>query len=221
MTDLSTDGNVSRCPSCQAELAQGAVLCVACGYHLEKKTHLGTEHAPQATTKKKKKKKKSKRYLWGILHGGNAMVLCTLSGFMLAVTLALVLGTIFAAGNELFFELSIYVFFGALVGLGVGGGIGYILASILPHDRSEDVSDQLQGGLFKVIGGFVLIGIGLISFAIFNDMERGATGPGRMFSIAILVYELLGKWGVLVVISGGGLALMVLGFRAMIPSKSE
>ncbi|HSG71711.1 MAG TPA: hypothetical protein VLA12_14915 [Planctomycetaceae bacterium] len=220
MTDLSTDVDVSRCPSCQAELAQGAVLCVACGYHLEKKTRLGTEQVPPAK-KKKKKKKKTKRYLWGILHGGNAIALCTLAGFMLAVTLALVLGTIFAAGNELFFELSIYVFFGALVGLGVGGGIGYILASILPHDRSEDVSDQLQSGLFKVIGGFVLIGIGLISFAIFNDMERGAAGPGRMFSIAILVYELLGKWGVLVVISGGGLALMVLGFRAMIPSKSE
>jgi hypothetical protein len=202
MTEVSIDGNVSRCPSCQAELAQGAVLCVACGYHLEKKIRLGTEHAPQETTKKKKKKnKKGKRYLWGILHGGNAMALCTLAGFMLAVILAIVLGIIFAAGNELFAEVGIYVFFGGLVGLAVGGGGGYILASILSHDSSEDISYQLRSGLFTVIDGFVLLGCGLASFGMFREPDK--------------------KWGLLIILGSIGLVRMVLGVRAMMPSKSE
>jgi hypothetical protein len=139
---------------------------------------------------------------------------------MVAVLLALVLGTVFAAGTDLFFELSIYVFFGSLVGLAVGGGIGYVLASILPKDSSVDVSSQLQSGLFQIIGGFVLIGIGLFSFAIFREVDAGGRGPDRMFKIAIALYELLGAWGVLIVLCGAGLILMGLGIRAMIPSKS-
>ena len=31
------------CPVCQADMPQGAVLCVKCGYHLLLRKHIGTE----------------------------------------------------------------------------------------------------------------------------------------------------------------------------------
>ena len=38
-----------RCPECDAGLPEGAVLCVSCGYHLEKGKHLKTRHGEQGT----------------------------------------------------------------------------------------------------------------------------------------------------------------------------
>lgn len=40
MTEESTDYSVIRCPSCQAELGLGDVLCTACGYHMIRQTHI-------------------------------------------------------------------------------------------------------------------------------------------------------------------------------------
>lgn len=42
MVELPSDAIAKRCPSCDSELAPNAVLCVACGYQLLRKRHLGT-----------------------------------------------------------------------------------------------------------------------------------------------------------------------------------
>jgi hypothetical protein len=227
MTEESTDYSVIRCPSCQAELGLGDVLCTACGYHMIRQTHItpqkkspAAEAAAGDDSPKPKKRKKKKRYLWGLLHGGNAMALCSGMGLMLGVLAALVLGTLFAAGNQLIFELSIHTFVGAIGGAAVGGGIGYVLASILPSPTGDESSHQLRNGLITVVWGFVITGIGLLSFAVFNDMEANGRSPGTMFKLSLALYELTGKWGVLLILGGGGLAIIVLGFRAMLPGAS-
>jgi len=46
MADSTPDKSATRCPSCDAELAPNAVLCVACGYHLKQRTHLATVAEP-------------------------------------------------------------------------------------------------------------------------------------------------------------------------------
>lgn len=50
-----------RCPNCQAELAAGAVLCVACGFHLQQGQNVA---ATEPAQKKKRKKKKKQAEGW-------------------------------------------------------------------------------------------------------------------------------------------------------------
>lgn len=82
----------SRCPSCNAEIARDAVLCVSCGYHLKKKIHLPvvgsgpiappirskpeldssrpTRRNQRATTKAKKTPWFKNRWVWALGSGG-------------------------------------------------------------------------------------------------------------------------------------------------------
>jgi hypothetical protein len=172
--------------------------------------------------KKRKRAPRKRRYLWGILHGGNALALCAGAGVLLGTLLAVVLGILFGSGTgpDMGFEMGIYIFAGVVLGTAIGGGIGYVLSSILPNASSESVSEQLTGGLFRVIGGFMITGIGIVSFGVFDGMEANGIAPGRMFAIALLLYELVGKWGVLVIIGGAGVSMIVFGIRAMIPKDS-
>ena len=41
-----TGGDIKLCPKCQKELAPGAVVCVACGYHLHQRKRLVKTYAP-------------------------------------------------------------------------------------------------------------------------------------------------------------------------------
>jgi hypothetical protein len=177
---------------------------------------------PERVRQRKKKKPKQKRpqvkrYLWGILHGGNALVLCATMGFMIGTLLTMILWFMFDA--EMMFVLGFYLFAGMLGGTAVGGGIGYVLSGILPNASSESVSDQLNNGFYGVLGGFVVTGIGFFCFGQIHEAEKAGQDPGQMFKIGRALYDLVGKWGVLVVLVGGGLTMIGFGVRAMIPKK--
>jgi len=139
---------------------------------------------------------------------------------MLGILSALVLGILDGSG-VMSFEMGIYVFVGLVLGTVIGGGIGFGLSPFLPGASAETSSEQLIGGLFRVIGGFMVTGVGLVSFGVFSEMDAGGSGPERMPKVAIALYELSGKWGVLVVMGAAGITLIVLGVRAMLPSKDR
>jgi hypothetical protein len=110
------------------------------------------------------------------------------------------------------FELGIYVFVGAVLGIALGGGIGFVLSPFLPRASTSNASDQL-GGMLRVIGGLLVTGVGIVSFGALY----GRKPSGTNFKIVLLIYELLGEWGVLIILCGVGLTLIVLGIRAMLP----
>lgn len=206
MTDTSSDADVSRCPSCDSEVGEDAVLCISCGYHLQKGAHLEVDS------------RRERRHWLGFITSQNAVVLFSGAGALLGVSLAVVLGSMYGTGMA--FEMGIYIFVGLVLGTVIGGGIGFVVSSRLPDASAEGASEQLMGGLFTLIGGFMVCGIGIVSFGVLNDAEsRG--GPVTLPKIAIAVYELLGKWGVLAGMVGVGMVLIVLGVRAMMPGKGD
>jgi hypothetical protein len=111
------------------------------------------------------------------------------------------------------FEVGVNVFVGAVLGTALGGAIGYGLSPLLPRASSEIASEQLMGGLFRVIGGFMFVGVGIVSFGALHN----TSGPTWLPKIAIAIYTVLGEWGVLVILVGAGLLLIILGIRAMLP----
>ncbi len=49
MDEQTQQDPLRTCPECMASLASNAILCVACGYHLQLRRHLQTEIASQPT----------------------------------------------------------------------------------------------------------------------------------------------------------------------------
>lgn len=171
---------------------------------------------PPKRKSRKKKRRKRKRYLGGILHAGNAIVLCCCVGFVLGLIFGVALGFIMKSHTG--FEVGVNLFAGMLGGTAIGGGVGYLLAGILPG-ASADASEQLSRGLYPVIGGFILVGIGIVSFGAYSGMERGGR-PKTGFKVAIALYDIFGSWGMLIILGGAGLAMIAFGVRAMLPRDS-
>ncbi len=225
MNDSFTDLDVRRCPSCQAELGLTDVLCVACGFHLKKGIRLTTDHKPNepATAAPAKRKGKRKRkYVWGFLHAGNALVLFSGTGFVLGILGGVVLSLLMGSASGL--EYGINVFACMVVGTAIGGGTGYVLAAKLPNPSRSNVSEQLNAGLFRVVGGFMMFGLTIISFGAFDGIEAGQRGPSHLPRIAVALYLLLGKWGMLAAMLAITFSLLGFGIRAMIygePSDEE
>lgn len=154
-----------------------------------------------------------------MLNSRNAVAVCAGAGLLLGAVSALVGG--FLYGTGMLFEFIIYLFVGVVLGTVFGGLFGAVLASRLPDSSSEVTSEQVMGGVMRVIGGFFVLGIGAMSFAVFNDMERrGSSGPSRMWAIPMALYDVLGKWGMLLIMAGFGITLIVLGVKAMIPAPA-
>ncbi len=138
------------------------------------------------------------------------MILCAGLGLLLGAVLAVLLGAILGEGNT--FEIGVYIVSGLIFGLFVGAITGYFL---MPRDLSEHEAEQRDAGLTRLMTGMILVVFGLVGFAIFNEMEKGGDGQERMPRIVVLVYMLTGKWGVLVVLVGGGLALIWQGIKVI------
>jgi hypothetical protein len=188
-----------RCPNCDVELAPGAVLCIQCGYDFRQGVKMRGVVGRRGP-------------VLGVLHSQNAIPLCSGAGFLLGVAAALVLTLIF--GVIWVGELIIYSFVGAVLGIVIGGGIGYALTPLLPRASSGNASDQL-GGMLRVIGGMFVTGVGIMSFGALYG--RKPSGPN--FKIVYLIYEFLGEWGVLIILGGAGLTLIVMGIRQMLPQE--
>lgn len=152
-----------------------------------------------------------------MLNSRNAIAICTLAGFSLGLSLAIILGLMFStAGSAWLFEMGFYVFAGVVGGSAIGGLVGYILSGVLPDSSSERSGEQIYGGVFTAIGGFFIACLGVASFFHFHGGGTASSLP----RIVLAVYELLGKWGLLIVLGGGGVAMLVGGVRSMIPEPA-
>lgn len=78
-------------------------------------------------------------------------------------------------------------------------------------------SDEESGGKKDnpwgtLLGGLFLVAVGIGLYFVFDNFEREG-GRMRMNAIVLLIYNTLGKYGVLGVISGLGALMTAMGLR--------